>query len=226
MWESPAVLDPDTAQPCQFHAVPPVEHLLAYRAGIGRAAQHDPWTGLLVSMHGAGLYNGRYGSWRLEEIVGQRFTDDEQALVDEFLRDMASLQRDLAHQSFGHARAVQPADEPFVREAYLLLQVWDRLSLQFAFRHAVDGSIAPAADARRHPNAGVPQRRALSGCASTRTRSSRTSWTSRCRPSWSTTARYTDPEDWLAALAAAPRWALECRVTRMRLASPFVPWAT
>ena len=46
------------------------------------AAWHDPTTGLLVSMHGAGLYNDRYGTFRLAE---QKFSPPERALVDEFL---------------------------------------------------------------------------------------------------------------------------------------------
>jgi hypothetical protein len=139
LWERRPTIDPNTEQPYQFLALPPVEHLLLYRAGIARAAQHDLMAGILVSMHGAGLYNDRYGTFRLTE---QHFTPDERALVDEFLADMQHLQDDLlartGHRAIGHA-----AEEPEVMSVYLALQIWDRLSLQFAFRLAADGRIGP-----------------------------------------------------------------------------------
>jgi hypothetical protein len=142
-WEKHPTLDAATGHPMQFHAVAPDEHIPAYRKGIELAAARDPWTGLLVSMHGAGLYNDRYGTYRLEEIGEQSLTDTERVLVTEFLGDMASLQSRLYTESVGHAAITAPHDDPAVLEAYLLLQVWDRISLQFAFRQAVDGSIGP-----------------------------------------------------------------------------------
>ena len=70
-------------------------------------------------MHGAGLYNDRYGTFRLTE---QRFTLQERLLVDEFLADMQHLQDELlagtGHRTLGHA-----ADDPEVRALYLALQV-------------------------------------------------------------------------------------------------------
>jgi hypothetical protein len=209
VWESRPSLDPSTSQPYQFHSIPPVQHIKAYRAGIARAAEHDPWTGLLVSMHGAGLYNDRYGSYRLEEVKEQSLTAEERSVVDEFLRDMALLQSDLAHQALGHPTP-DPPNVPSVRDAYLLLQVWDRLSLQFAFRHAADGSIAPlpGGTALQCRNAGDFRLRldpypfaddAVEFPVQAQVVDDRA---------------YTDPEDFLATLAAAPRFALECQVLR------------
>lgn len=143
IWERHPTLEPRTGQPVQFHAVDPIEHIAAYRAGITRAAQLDPWTGLLVSMHGAGLYNDRYGTYRLSELSEQTFSTTEQAVVGEFLSDMAELQQRLAEDSLGHRLPNRASEDPLVRHHYLLLQVWDRLSLQFAFRHAADGIISP-----------------------------------------------------------------------------------
>ena len=48
-------LDPSTGHPWQFYTLTPHEHVPLYRRGSALAAQHDPTTGLLVSMHGAGL---------------------------------------------------------------------------------------------------------------------------------------------------------------------------
>jgi hypothetical protein len=140
LWERRPSIEAATARPTQFLDLTPIEHVPLYRAGIARAAQHDPWVGLLVSMHGAGLYNDRYGTFRLIE---QRFDPTEQRLVDEFLADMADLQTRLLAAA-GHADVSRPIDDPEAWEEYLLLQVWDRLSLQYAFRLAVDGMIGPA----------------------------------------------------------------------------------
>src|SRR5215510_9015450 len=104
------------------------------------AAQHNATTGLLVSMHGAGLYNDRYGTFRLAE---RQFSASEQALVDEFLAEQALFQQSLAERALGHQVHTHVTTDPQVWYNYLLLQVWDRLSLQYAFRLAVDCAIAP-----------------------------------------------------------------------------------
>lgn len=213
VWERRPTLNPTTRQPIQFFDVHPDEHLAAYRAGIQRAAQIDPWAGLLVSMHGAGLYNDRYGSYRLEEIGEQTLSTHERALVDQFLTDMADLQRDLYAAATGHTALTPPPELPEVRAQYLLLQVWDRISLQFALRHAADGRIRPlpagsAAEQLTCTNAGtfrlrldpypfVDDRVALP--VQVRRLADRT---------------YTDPEDFLAAMAAAPVDVLECEAVR------------
>ena len=139
-WEARPSLDPATGQPWQFYRLTPHEHVPLYRRGIALAAQHDPTTGLLVSMHGAGLYNDRYGTFRLAE---QRFSPSERALVDEFLAEQALFQQSLAERALGRQRHTHVTTDPQVWYNYLLLQVWDRLSLQYAFRLAADGELAP-----------------------------------------------------------------------------------
>src|SRR4029434_4431154 len=101
---------------------------------------HDPTTGLLVSMHGAGLYNDRYGTFRLAE---RQFSPSEQALVDEFLAEQALFQQSLAERALGRQVHTHVTTDPQVWYNYLLLQVWDRLSLQYAFRLAADCEICP-----------------------------------------------------------------------------------
>jgi hypothetical protein len=127
----------------QFLALTPFEHVPLYRAGIERAAQHSPWVGLLVSMHGAGLYNGRYGT--VAGLESRHLSDAELALVMEFLADMEALEDRLAtaagHGSFGPER--HACDDPEVRKRYFLFQVWDRLSLQYIWKLADNGVIAP-----------------------------------------------------------------------------------
>jgi hypothetical protein len=139
-WEARPSLDPATGQPWQFYTLTPHEHVPLYRRGIEQAAQHDPTTGLLVSMHGAGLYNDRYGTFRLAE---QKLSPSERALVDEFLAEQALFQQSLGERALGRQLRTHVTADPQVWYNYLLLQVWDRLSLQYAFRLAADGEIAP-----------------------------------------------------------------------------------
>ncbi|MBL7623605.1 DUF3891 family protein [Frankia sp. AgB1.8] len=214
VWERRPSLDPATRQPTQFHKVGPVEHIPAYRAGVDRAAHGDPWAGLLVSLHAAGLYNGRYGTFRLPELADQSLTAHEQALVTEFLAEMDRLQRDLLGAVRGHPTPAPAFDDPVVRQHYLLLQVWDRLSLQFAFRHGADGTIAP-----------LP---ALGGGQGVLTCRSVGAFALALDPYPFATEGavfpvagqlvpdrpYRDPEDFLATLASAPALQLDCRVQR------------
>jgi hypothetical protein len=139
-WEARPTLDPETQQPVQFLRLSPHEHVPLYRRGIHMAAEHDPYTGLLVSMHGAGLYNERYGTFRLAE---QRFSPEERVIVDEFLAEQAIFQESLANRALRRESHTHVTTDPAVWYNYLLLQVWDRLSLQYAFRLASDGQIDP-----------------------------------------------------------------------------------
>jgi hypothetical protein len=214
IWERHPTLEPTTGQPVQFHAVDPVEHIAAYRAGISRAAQLDPWTGLLVSMHGAGLYNDRYGTYRLAELSEQTLSPSEQAVVGEFLSDMAALQQDLAQNSLGHAVPGVASDDPLVRHHYLLLQVWDRLSLQFAFRHAADGVISPLP----WP-AGTPTQLRCTRLGPMALRLDPYPFAGHggvfpVRGYLVEDRSYRNPEDFLATLTAAATLDLDCRISR------------
>ena len=139
-WEESPTMDPETGQPWQFYKLTPHEHVPLYRRGIQMAADHDPSTGILVSMHGAGLYNDRYGTFRLAE---RHLSDSERALVDEFLAEQALFQQSLAERLAGRTLETHVTTDPNVWYTYLLLQVWDRLQLQFAWRLAADGEIGP-----------------------------------------------------------------------------------
>ena len=210
-WEERPSLDPSTGKPWQFFHLSPHEHVPLYRRGIRQAAEYDPYTGLLVSMHGAGLYNDRYGTFRLAE---RSFTPTERELVDEFLAEQALFQQSLAERALRKKLHSHVTTDPQVWYNYLLLQVWDRFSLQFAFRLAADGEIGPlprpdgSQDVLRIKNAGElsvtldpypfddsPRIFPLAA---------------RLLPD----ASYRTPEEWLAALAKAPITTLECRASR------------
>ncbi|MFQ5426523.1 MAG: DUF3891 family protein, partial [Gaiellales bacterium] len=61
VWERAPALD-DEGRPQNFLDVPVSTHLAFYRAGIAALSDQDPYAGLLLSMHGAGIYTGRYGT--------------------------------------------------------------------------------------------------------------------------------------------------------------------
>src|SRR5688572_13515995 len=139
-WEDRPTFDPATGQPWQFLMLTPHEHVPLYRRGIRRGAEYNPYTGLLVSMHGAGLYNDRYGTFRLAE---RSFTPLERELVDEYLAEQELFQQSLAERALRRKLHSHVTTDPEVWYNYLLLQIWDRLSIQFTYRLAAEGEIAP-----------------------------------------------------------------------------------
>jgi hypothetical protein len=122
VWERSPRVD-DAGKPVSFLDVSVPAHLAFYRAGIAAITDDDPYAGLLVSMHGAGIYRQRYG-----EDPDLRLTHAAEVadLVDAFVAEQES--------SF-EARAAAPAVEDELRWAdYRRLQAYDRLSLLFCLR--------------------------------------------------------------------------------------------
>lgn len=141
-WEATPALDPSTGQPWQFVEVPARQHVALYRRGIERAAARDPYAGLLVSMHGVGLYNDRYGTW--PRPVPRELSPEGRELVEGYTLEQENLQAHLRARAAADARYRVSATEEAVWRNYKLLQVWDRLSLQFCWRCCASGRIGPA----------------------------------------------------------------------------------
>ncbi|MBI4505413.1 MAG: DUF3891 family protein [Chloroflexi bacterium] len=141
-WEAAPPLDPATGQPWQFTELPSDQHIALYRRGIARSAAQDPYGGLLVSMHGVGLYNDRYGTW--PRPVTRDLSADQQALVAAYVAEQQALQARLRAAAARDARHAPFASDAAVWHNYKLLQLWDRLSLQFCWRGCTSGTIAPA----------------------------------------------------------------------------------
>ena len=122
VWERAPVVD-ESGKPVNFLDVDVRSHLAFYRAGIAAITEQDPYAGLLVSMHGAGIYRQRYGR---DPALGLSRAADEQELVDAFV----------AEQEAGYesrlAQAGATEDERW--RDYELLQLFDRLSLYFCMR--------------------------------------------------------------------------------------------
>ena len=119
VWEqSPRV---DDGKPVGFLDVDVRAHLAFYRAGIAAITEEDPDAGLLVAMHGAGIYRQRYG---LDTALGLARAAEVQDEVDAFVAEQEA--------KFGG----KPGDR---WDDYELLQLFDRLSLYFCMR---DGEAA------------------------------------------------------------------------------------
>jgi len=98
-------------------------HLAFYRAGIAAITDEDPYAGLLVSMHGAGIYRQRYGS---DPALGLSRAAEVQPLVDAFVEEQES--------AYPERAAAVGVDEDLRWADYHRLQWFDRFSLAFCLR--------------------------------------------------------------------------------------------
>jgi len=139
VWEQAPTIDPDR-RPVTFIDVPIPIHVAFYQAMIAAVTEDDPYAGLLVSMHGVGIYRQRFGT---DPMLKASHEPDVQAVVEAFV-------------------AEQEADWPERREAlevaedesfadYFRLQVYDRLSLYFCMRDLESGEAAAITDYRLEP---------------------------------------------------------------------------
>ena len=140
VWEQAPLVEPETGRPLNFLDVPVPAHLTFYRACIAAVSDQDPYAGLLISMHGAGIYRQRYGTdlalslTRAAEVAEQ---------VEEFVAEQeASHPVRLA--ATGHSDDERWAD-------YHLLQLYDRLSLYFCMRDVENGESWEIGDYRLAP---------------------------------------------------------------------------
>ena len=130
VWERSPSLDTESSKPRAFLDVQVPLHLDFYRAGISAVTEEDAYAGLLVSMHGAGIYRGRYGS---QPELTLTHAADVKELVDAFVDE----------QEAGYPARIDALalDETERWVNYRFLQVYDRLSLYFCMKD-LDGGEA------------------------------------------------------------------------------------
>jgi hypothetical protein len=120
-WEEAPVLNSDTGRPENFLDVEVSRHLTFYQAAVDEVASRDAYAGMLVSKHAAGIYTGRYGTQPAMRISR---APAQQAEVDAFV-----ARQEEWHE--GQRAALGVAADELWRN-YVLLQVFDRLSLWLA----------------------------------------------------------------------------------------------
>lgn len=121
-WERSPLVDAES-RPVAFLDVHVPAHLAFYRAGIAAITDEDPYAGLLVSMHGAGIYRQRYGA---DPGLALSRAPEVQELVEAFVEEQESAYA-------ARVAATGVSDE--LRWAdYHRLQWHDRFSLAFCMR--------------------------------------------------------------------------------------------
>ena len=132
VWEQAPQVD-DAGKPVNFLEVGVPAHLAFYRAGIAAITEQDHYAGLLVSMHGAGIYRQRYG---LDPGLGLSRAPEVQDQVAAFVAEQeAKFGGDLGEH----------------RGEYELLQIYDRFSLYFCMRDVEAGEAAELQGYRFEP---------------------------------------------------------------------------
>ena len=132
VWEQAPQVD-ESGKPVNFLEVDVRSQLAFYRAGIAAITEQDADAGVLVSMHGAGIYKQRYG---LDPGLGLSRAAELQDEVDAFVAEQEA--------KFGG----EPGDR---RPDYDLLQFYDRFSLYFCLRDVEGGEAAELQGYRFEP---------------------------------------------------------------------------
>jgi len=122
VWEQSPRVDGD-GKPVNFLEVDVRAHLAFYRAGIAAITEESADAGLLVSMHGAGIYRQRYG---LDQALGLARAAEVQDEVEAFVAEQEA--------KFG-------GDPKGRWEDYERLQLFDRLSLYFCMRDGEEAEL-------------------------------------------------------------------------------------
>jgi Protein of unknown function (DUF3891) len=128
VWEQSPMVEPETGKPVNFLDVQVPAHLAFYRACIAAVTDQDAYAGLLISMHGAGIYRQRYGH---DTSLGLTHAPEVAEKVDAFVAEQEA--------GFAGRMAAAGVDEERRWADYELLQAYDRLSLYFCMRDVVAG---------------------------------------------------------------------------------------
>lgn len=131
VWEQWPRTDGD-GRPLPFIGVHILAHLDFYRAAITDISAHDAYAGLLVAMHGAGIYRERYG---MQPGMRNRWADEYGVQIDAFVAEIEG--------GYAGRMAAAGAGDHERWNDYALLQVFDRLALYFS-------GLPPASSGERH----------------------------------------------------------------------------
>lgn len=131
-YETSPLVSPESGEPYSFIHVPmSAEQLAAYQRALDWMADIDAYSGLIISMHRTGLWQGRYGmikhpAWRYNPTA---LSPEVQAFV--------------ALNEARQRRQRAAFDDREVRTNYRLLQVWDLLGLYFGCQEPYEDHVEP-----------------------------------------------------------------------------------
>lgn len=118
-WQAAPRIDPSTGRPWSFTNIPNIYHTAGHAAGVERVRAADPYAGLLLSLHVAGLYKQRFG-W-MGHMPIPPIPEQYRPAAEAFLAGQEAVQEALMG-------ALQP-DQARLWTNYRYLQAWDTLSL-------------------------------------------------------------------------------------------------
>jgi hypothetical protein len=122
VWEQSPLVD-EAGAPVNFLSVQVPAHLAFYRANIASVGDEDAYAGLLVSMHGCGIYRQRYG---LDPGMKLAHQDEVRDLVDAFVAEEEGL--------VPGRMAATGVDEALRWKDYERLQFFDRFAIHFSWK--------------------------------------------------------------------------------------------
>ena len=137
-WDLNPKIDPTNGHPIDFMHMNVSEHTNFYRKGIASVTATDPYAGLLVNMHGCGLYNSRYGTLDVPGL--ERYTAQELPIVQAFITEHEAKQQALKKQLSGTEPTQAEAFEQQLWTNYRLLQTWDLLSLYLCLHNLTNAT--------------------------------------------------------------------------------------
>jgi Protein of unknown function (DUF3891) len=140
VWERSPLVD-ESGKPINFFDVSVHSHLAFYRACVAAVTEEDPYAGLLISMHGAGIYRQRYGLDPALPLLTEAHA--HKATVDAFVEEQESGYAD-------RIAAIGAEEEERWRD-FGLLELYDRLSLYFAMKDVEAGESAELQGYRLEP---------------------------------------------------------------------------
>jgi hypothetical protein len=144
----------DGGEPVDFRGMPADPWVPLYEEGIDAVVDLDAYAGLLVSLHGAGLRNQRYGlspEWPETPSEFETFVASEEGrqreMLEELLADDRGDSREAPLSSGAEATLASMHDPGRVPgddagrlwDDYRRLQAWDALSLSFCITDAPPG---------------------------------------------------------------------------------------
>ena len=131
-------IDPATGFPYNLAETP---FDLAIGTSVGspdRNEAHDPFCGLLSSMHSWGLYTGRYGLSNIR--IMEKLVDEDQDRAKAMLDDELARQDRLKAELRENPDRAERVEEPRLMQSYKQLQFFDTLALYFNRVHEDDRS--------------------------------------------------------------------------------------
>ncbi|MFQ5998879.1 MAG: DUF3891 family protein [Candidatus Bathyarchaeia archaeon] len=140
-WDNRPSLNQEKRTIWDFITLPTIEHVSLYRQGIHRALEAGPYTGLMVCMHGTGLYKQRYGTDPV--LVRHFFTEDDKQLAKSFVEEQELEQKRLRNIISKDSEYRRYSTDTHIWANYKLLQIFDRLSVYLCLKGATDVTLSP-----------------------------------------------------------------------------------